>query len=35
MYDVDFFWIIMMVFIVTAIIVQIVLDRKKNGQKKK
>ncbi len=35
MFEADFFWIIMTVFIVAAIVVQVILDRRKTGHKKK
>ena len=35
MFEADFFWIIMAVFIVVAIVVQIILDRRKTGNRKK
>ena len=35
MYEADYFWIIMTVFIVAAIVVQIILDRRKSSHRKK
>lgn len=35
MFEADFFWIIMTVFIVAAIVVQVILDRRKTGHRKK
>ncbi len=35
MFEADYFWIIMAVLIVAAIVVQVILDRRKAGRKKK
>ena len=35
MFEADYFWIIMTVFIVAAIVVQIILDRRQSGHRKK
>lgn len=35
MFEADYFWIIMTVFVVAAIIVQVILDRRKTGHRKK
>lgn len=34
MFEADYFWIIMTVFIVAAIVVQIILDKKKSDNRK-
>ena len=34
MFEADYFWIIMTVFIIAAIVVQIILDKKKSDHRK-